>query len=250
MIPSPSWTKFRALRAVVVAGVMIAATALAQNNPPASNRPASNPTHNFERWEKAIAAFEAKDKTNPPPKGALLFIGSSTIVKWKTLAEDFPDQKVINRGFGGSELVDSTHFADRIVIPYQPKMVMLRAGSNDIAAGHSPEQVFNDFKDFAATVHADLPDCVVVYTGLNATPSRWKNHEKEIAANAMIGKFASETKNVKYIDTYDVALGPDGMPIEALFADRLHFNAEGYKLLAARVREWLAKNAAASKPAG
>jgi hypothetical protein len=65
--------------------------------------------HDFAKWEKAIAAYEQTDRTNRPPKGALLFIGSSTIRLWKTLAQDFPEQRVINRGSGGSEIVDSSH---------------------------------------------------------------------------------------------------------------------------------------------
>src|SRR5438876_9765740 len=80
-------------------------------------------SHNFDKWEKDIAAFEQSDRTNPPPKGALLFIGSSTIGRWKTLAKDFPKHRVINRGFGGSEIVDSTHFAQRIIFPYDPQVV-------------------------------------------------------------------------------------------------------------------------------
>src|SRR5689334_10304026 len=71
----------------------------------------------FGKWEKEIAAYEQMDRTNPPPSGALLFIGSSTIRLWKTLAQDFPTHRVVNRGFGGSEIVDSTHFAERIILP-------------------------------------------------------------------------------------------------------------------------------------
>ena len=87
--------------------------------------------HNFARWEKEIAAYERADQTNPPPKGAIVFTGSSTIARWKTLAQDVPSAPVINRGFGGSEIVDATHFADRIVFPPAPRMVCLRAGGND-----------------------------------------------------------------------------------------------------------------------
>ena len=65
-------------------------------------------TNAFAKWEKEIGAFEAADRTNPPPKGALLFIGSSTIRMWKTLAQDLPGHTTINRGFGGSQIVDST----------------------------------------------------------------------------------------------------------------------------------------------
>src|SRR5262249_6410737 len=96
-------------------------------------------------WDKDIAAFEKSDRENPPPKGEILFVGSSTIVRWKTLADDFPKHRVINRGFGGSEIADSAHFADRIVIPHAPRMVLLCAGTNDIHAGRSPEAVFADF---------------------------------------------------------------------------------------------------------
>src|SRR4051794_6395257 len=94
----------------------------------------------FAKWEKEIAAFEEKDRQNPPPKGAIVFIGSSSIRKWATLAEDFSHHQVINRGFGGSQIIDSVHFADRIVLPYEPRMVVLYAGGNDIHLGKAPEQ--------------------------------------------------------------------------------------------------------------
>ena len=97
--------------------------------------------HDCGKWEKEIAAFEQLDRTNPPPKGALLFIGSSTIRLWKTLAQDFPEHRVINRGFGGSEIVDAAHFAERIIFPYEPRMIFLRAGGNDIHAGRVQRNV-------------------------------------------------------------------------------------------------------------
>jgi len=82
----------------------------------------------FAKWEKEIAAFEAKDAEHPPEKGGIVFIGSSSIRMWKTLETDFPKYRVLNRGFGGSEIEDSVHFADRIVFPYAPRMVVLYAG--------------------------------------------------------------------------------------------------------------------------
>src|SRR5438046_9574950 len=91
--------------------------------------------HDFGKWEKEIAAYERMDRTNPPPRGALLFIGSSTIRLWKTLAQDFPGHRVINRGFGGSEIADSTHFAERVIVPYTPRTVFLPAGCSDLPPG-------------------------------------------------------------------------------------------------------------------
>lgn len=196
----------------------------------------------FARWEKDIAAFEQKDRTNPPPQKALLFIGSSTILFWKTLAEDLPNHKVINRGFGGSQIADATHFTDRIVIPYKPKMVLLRSGGNDIFAGKSPEQVFADFKNFVAKVHAKLPKTDVVFIALSPSVARWEFADKEKALNAMVLGFVKKSKHVKYLDAADISLGADGKPRPELFVgDKLHFNTEGYKLLAARVRSFLSK---------
>ena len=126
----------------------------AQSAAPAAPAPA----HDFARWEKDVAAFEASDRTAPPPKNALLFVGSSTIVRWKTLQQDYPAHPIINRGFGGNEIADSTHFADRIIFPYQPRTIFLRAGGNDIHNGKTPEQVFADFKAFVATVRAKLAE--------------------------------------------------------------------------------------------
>jgi hypothetical protein len=199
--------------------------------------PAAETNHNFTQWEKDITAFEQSDITNPPPKNAVVFIGSSTIARWKTLTQDFPGQPVFNRGFGGSEIVDSTHFAPRVIFPYSPRMIVFRAGGNDLWAGKSPEQVFADFQEFVAVVHAKLPEAEIVFISWNPTPSRWKQHEQEKELNRLVKNFAGQTAHLKYIETYDLPLGPDGRPRPELFgADQLHFNAAGYKLLADRVR--------------
>ncbi|MFN0111763.1 MAG: GDSL-type esterase/lipase family protein [Blastocatellia bacterium] len=203
---------------------------------------AQAPAHDFARWEKDIAAFEQRDKTNPPPQDAIVFTGSSTILLWKTMAEDLPGYKVVNRGFGGSQIVDATHFADRIIFPLNPKMVLIRSGGNDINAGKSPEQVFADFKAFVVKVHGKLPNTEIVYIALSPSIARWDQADKGNALNAMVKEFAKTAKNVKYLDDANISLGADGKPRPELFvADKLHFNAEGYKLFAASVRAFLSK---------
>ena len=156
------------------------------------------------------------------------------------MAADLPNHKVLNRGFGGSQIVDATHFADRIIIPYKPKMVLLRSGGNDIFAGKPPEQVFQDFKDFVAKIHSKLPKTDIVYIALSPSVARWNNADKEKSLNLMVLEFTKKNKRVKYLDDADVSLGADGKPRPDLFIeDKLHFNAEGNKLFAARVRKYL-----------
>jgi lysophospholipase L1-like esterase len=198
--------------------------------------------HDFARWEKDIAAFEAMDRTNPPPKGALLFIGSSTIRMWSTLAQDFPEHQVINRGFGGSEIADSTHFSERIVFPYEPRMILFRAGGNDLWNGKSPEQVFTNYQEFVATVQAKLSETEIAWISWDHTPSRWKQADEESRLNELVKEFSRRSTRLRYIETGDMVMGPAGHPRPELFLpDRLHFNAEGYQLLAERVRPHLPK---------
>jgi len=153
----------------------------------------TNAVHNFAKWEKEISAYERMDATNPPAKGCYVFIGSSTIGRWKTLVQDFPGAPVVNRGFGGSEIVDSTHFAPRIVFPYEPKMVFLRAGGNDLWAGKSVDQVFADYKEFVETVHGKLPETKVVFISLSPSLARWTQHEKEKALNVLVTDYIRQT---------------------------------------------------------
>jgi hypothetical protein len=112
--------------AVVLGGMLLSAAGFTAAQPGAAGQevpkspPASKP-HNFARWEKKIAAFEKADRASPPPRGAVLFVGASTLTLWKTLARDFPNHAIINRAFGGSEMVDATHFAERIIFRHEPK---------------------------------------------------------------------------------------------------------------------------------
>ena len=201
----------------------------------------SNVPHHLQ-WEKAIRAFEAADKTNPPPHDAILLIGSSTIVKWTNAPAQFPEHRLVNRGFGGSHLSDSVAFVDRIVVPYQPKLVLLYAGDNDIAAGVSPEKVFADFKEFVAKVQGALPDTRIAYLSIKASRSRTKFMDQFRTANRLIQEFIRTNPRLIYVDVFTPMLGQDGQPRAELFvSDQLHLNEEGYKLWAGIVRPVLDK---------
>jgi hypothetical protein len=197
--------------------------------------------HDFDVWEMEIGAYEAADRNSPPPKHALLFTGSSTIALWQTLAQDFPEHQVINRGFGGSEPVDSTHFADRIIFPYEPTAIFFYSGANALAAGKSPAEVFADVREFFETVHARLPETEIVFISLFATIDRWGMAEEFRAVNELMKEYAQGRPGLTYLEAFDLTFGPDGKPRPELFAeDMLHLNADGYELLAERVRPFLA----------
>jgi len=185
------------------------------------------------QWGQEIHAFEAADKSNPPPRDAVLFIGSSTIRYWTNVAQAFPGHQVINRGFGGSHLSDSVAFVDRIVTPYKPKLVLLYAGDNDIASGMSPEQVLGDFKAFAARIHAALPKTRIAYLAIKPCPAREKFLDRVKATNRLIREYTAGDERLIYADTFTPILTEDGRPRADVYGqDGLHLNARGYALWA------------------
>jgi lysophospholipase L1-like esterase len=219
--------------AAVLGGLLLQAAA-GQDVP---KKPPTSRPHNFARWEKQIAAFEKADRASPPPRGAILFVGASTITLWKSLPRDFPNHTIINRAFGGSEIVDATHFAERIIFPYEPKLILLRSGSNDIHNGKSPEEVLEDFKAFVRKVREKLLDAEIVFMSLNAIPSRLAQKDKDDAANRLIREAIQRMPKVRFLDISDMVLTSDTKVRTELFGpDRLHFNEAGYRLLAERVR--------------
>ena len=184
-------------------------------------------------FEADIRAFEAADAQSPPPPGSVVFVGSSSIRLWKTLASDFGDvpASVLNRGFGGSQVADSIHYADRIVLPYRPSAVVLYAGDNDLASGKSPQQVAADVRAFASKVHAQRPDTPVLFLAIKPSIARRHLLEQVREANGLVKEFADEEHLVEYVDVFTPMLTPEGEPRgDLLVADKLHLNAEGYKL--------------------
>jgi len=185
-------------------------------------------------YEKDIVAFEASDRTNPPPANAILFVGDSQFTRWHSLHEDLPGYRVINRGFGGSTMPDLLQYLGRIVLPYRARMIVVNEGGNDIHAGRTPEQLLADITTFVTRVRTTQPDVPIILTGLAPSPARWNERDIRLRFNRMLLAYASAEKNIIYLDIFNGFLGADGKPNEALFVeDKLHHSAAGY---AVRVR--------------
>jgi lysophospholipase L1-like esterase len=214
-----------------VGSVLISGTGFCAQQAPTPNKP--------NVWEPTIEAFEKQDKAKPPLKDAILFAGSSSIRLWD-LAKYFPDLDVINRGFGGSQIADSVHYAPRVVIKYQPRLVVFYAGDNDLAFGKKPERVAADFRAFATAVHKDLPKTRILFLSIKPSIQRWKLWDKGQKANAEIEEFCKQHGQLVYVDVAKPMLGEDGKPKLELFAkDGLHLNAKGYELWTSIVKPLL-----------
>lgn len=189
------------------------------------------------KWEKEIAALEKKQAAGKTEKGGVVFAGSSTVRMWE-VAKAFPDLKPINSGFGGSEIRDSTIFADRIILDHEPRAIVFYAGDNDINSGRSPGQVVADFKAFAEKVHKKLPKTKIYFISIKPSVLRAKQFDKQQAANKLVKEFCDQDDRLAFIDVVKPLQTDDGKARgDLLGLDGLHLNAKGYEVLNEAVRK-------------
>lgn len=180
-------------------------------------------------WSADMAAFATQDSAAPSPKDCVLFLGSSSIRLWHTLAGDFPGVPVVNRGFGGSQIADTLVHFDRLVAPHDPRLIVYYAGTNDIAAGKSPEDAAEDFARFRSRVHAAKPSARILFLSAQYAPSRWALRGLMAAYNERVRSLCAEDPRLLFLDTNPSMLGADGLPQPEFYSDdKLHMSPAGY----------------------
>lgn len=184
-----------------------------------------------------IEAFLAADRVDPPAPGQIVFVGSSSIRFWESLAEDMAPLPIVRRGFGGAHLSHVLHEAPRIVLPYAPRAVVVYAGDNDLAAGKSVDTVVADFEALLRLLHEALPETDVHFISIKPSLLRAALESERQQANDRIEALAAADPRLNFIEAGNVLLGSDGRPRRELFRfDGLHLDAEGYAAWTSVVR--------------
>ena len=216
----------------------------------ASESPDDREYGNPERFESAIGAFEAKDREQQQPSGAVVCIGSSSIRAWHaTISEDLAPVTVIPRGFGGSNMNDALHFADRIVMPYKPRAVVIYEGDNDIAQGIAPKEIAATFGALVARIHKQLPEARIYFLSIKPSIRRWELWPQMTEANRLIAELCAKDKLLTYVDVASGMLDADGKPRNDIFlGDNLHMNRKGYLIWRDALRPILVKRELPSGP--
>ena len=195
-------------------------------------------------WEPAIRDFEQQDKVHPPKPGSIVFAGSSSFRFWDTLVSDMKPLEVTNRGFGGSEFSDLDEYANRIVVAYHPRAVVVYEGDNDLAEGTSktPEMVAGDFRKFVQIVHGALPDTWIYILAIKPSKLRWNQWPQMKAANKLMQDYAAAQERVQYIDIATPMFDANGnLPRDLFKADGLHPTAKLYAMWTAAIKPILLK---------
>ena len=191
-----------------------------------------------------IQAFKIKDSTSRPVAHQVLFAGSSSFTFWTDVQDYFPSVPILNRGFGGSSLLDLIRYKEEVLFAYNPKQIVLYCGENDFAANDtvSVETVITRFKMLFAIVRSRYKNIPFAYVSMKPSPSRQHLMPKFDAANNQIKIFLSKYRKTAFIDVYHKMLNPDGSPMAELFGpDKLHMNAKGYAIWQKEIEPHLLK---------
>ncbi len=216
MLPFPAWLPLLALSVF------------------AADKPAA---FSSAKYDKDIAAFESADKANPPPQGALLLSGASTLRLWKTAARDFAPYPLINRGFGGSKTTEVLGYMDRIVLPYHPRVVVFHCGSNDINAGDTAEAVVARVTEYHRRLRAENPHARLVLLSTTQAPSRRAKWAEMKKADAGFRALAAAHPEVTFVDINPALNLPDGEPRPDVYLkDNLHPSEAGYAAMLKVIR--------------
>ena len=194
-------------------------------------------------WQD-IQNFRHQDSVQPPPAHPVLFVGSSSFTKWTDVQNYFPGYTILNRGFGGSTLLDLLRYEEDVVFKYAPRQIVIYCGENDLAASDTvtAKMVFDRFKNLFTEIRTVYPNVPVVFISLKPSPSRWYMRDRAMAANDMIEKYLKKEKNAEFVSVWKAMLGPNGEPMPDIFIeDHLHMNAKGYAIWQKILQPYLIK---------
>ena len=181
-------------------------------------------------WQTEIDAFDKLNGDNPLQEG-ILFTGSSSIRMWKNPAKDFNNPKILNRGFGGSQIIDLIENFDQVILKYHPQKIVIYSGDNDVEAGKSAEIVYGDFCTLYGMIKAKLPNTEVYYIAIKPSLNRWVKVIEMKKANTMINEYLNTKSNAAFVDIFSPMIDLNGKPSEKWFLeDGLHMTDEGYQL--------------------
>jgi lysophospholipase L1-like esterase len=233
-----------------VAVLFFTLTALAQQSPPTLT-----PDQALQKWRDSKAATlrddfgelaryrDANATLSPPPHGEnrVVFFGDSITDIWR-LDEYFPGKPYINRGIGGQTTPQMLIRFRQDVIDLHPKVVVILAGTNDIAGNTGPMRLEDIEANYASMAEiARANNIRVVFSSVlpvhNYTLQAQdffaqRSPGKILELNRWLKNYCLSSTGCLYLDYFIAMVDAEGYMKKDLADDGLHPNAAGYKVMA------------------
>jgi lysophospholipase L1-like esterase len=188
------------------------------------------------RYRDADAAL----KPPAPGENRVVFFGDSITDIWH-LGEYFPGKPYINRGIGGQTTPQMLLRFRQDVIDLHPKVVVILAGTNDIAGNTGPMRLEDIEANYASMAEiARANDVRVVFSSVmpvhNYTPQSQnlfaqRSPAKIVQLNLWLKNYCA-TNGCIYLDYFSAMVDDKGLLKRDLADDGLHPNTAGYKIMA------------------
>ena len=182
-------------------------------------------------YDSVIAKWKTLDQIERRGPARMVAVGSSSIRYWRSLFPNFSEWDIIQRGFGGSLIWDSAQHFQSLITDHDPSLVLVFAGTNDVARERTAEQTINGVKCLIQRLESVNPELPIIYIAITPTPARWNIWDKSNAVNLEIEKLASEKSNLFFMKTAPEFLETGEPPSADLFwSDGLHLSDKGYAI--------------------
>jgi lysophospholipase L1-like esterase len=203
---------------------------------------------NLKDWPYLARYRDANSKLTPPAKdeNRVVFIGDSITDIWAMphMAPFFPGKPYIGRGIGGQTTPQMLLRFRPDVVALQPKVVVILAGTNDIAGNTGPmslEEIEANLASMTELARAHkirvvLSSVLPVYDGGHNNEGKpvamtdRRPPEKIAALNEWIKKYCAENKLI-YLDYFSAMVDEHGFLKRELSEDGLHPNKKGYEVM-------------------
>jgi len=170
----------------------------------------------------------------------VVFFGDSITDGWK-LADYFPGKPYVNRGIGGQTTPQMLVRFQQDVINLHPKVVVILAGTNDIAGNTGPMRNEDIEADLASMAElARVHGIRVVFSSVTPVHN-YTERSKDFFAQRPTGRILALNEWIKgycagsgdiYLDYFSALVDDKGLMKKDLADDGLHPNAAGYKVMA------------------
>jgi len=185
---------------------------------------------------------EANASLGPPATGEarVIFFGDSITDMWK-LAESFPNKPYLNRGIGGQTTPQMLVRFRQDVIDLHPKVVIILAGTNDIAGNSGPmrnEDIEANYASMAELarghgIRAVLASVLPVHNYTDKAKDFFAQRPpaRILALNSWLKDYCGKN-GIVYLDYFSAMIDDKGLLRKDLAEDGLHPNDAGHKIMA------------------
>ncbi|MEK6154832.1 GDSL-type esterase/lipase family protein [Flavobacteriaceae bacterium 3-367] len=182
-------------------------------------------------FEAEVAEIQKKyDTLWDASKETIVFTGSSSVRLWKDLATIFPEQQIVNSGFGGSQASDLLIHSEKLILRFNPKKVFIYEGDNDISSKKKPKRIIADIQQIIALVKEHNKATQIVLLSAKPSIARWHLRRKYRRLNRRIREICERDTNLAFANVWDIMLNGRKLRTDLFIADGLHMNAKGYAL--------------------